>query len=54
MKVSELLPKKKELIPLTDFLNYAKKQGYFVQPENIQHWINEYQEYAKVFRESNN
>ena len=47
MKISNF--KFKQPLSLTDFINYAKSQGYLVQPENLKHWASEYQEYIKNY-----
>lgn len=43
MKISSLVT---HPLSLTDFLNYAKSQGYAVVG-NEQHWLNEYTEYVQ-------
>lgn len=49
MKISNFKFEQQKPLSLTDFINYAKSQGYLVQPENLKHWASEYQEYIKNY-----
>lgn len=56
MKVSEIdIPKEEVISPktsFTDYMNYIKMKGYFVDqdnPDSINHWIKEYGEFIKSF-----